>query len=273
MLAGLSALAAVALLTSPASRRAGLLGELNSGRGVDGRSARLALGAFFDGEAKRDAAEHRKAEWEADVRADAHLSAFHKDFDGARRAHAAVKRVIAKIFPAANAMRRKSSSSQPVKREEEEKKQKMTMKPVAKDAAARTMKTHRADPEEDDEKIPLGFDEEVTRRINHKDKVKISLYMESLCPGCRIYTDLVLVSLMGIPEFSDMVDLRLVPYGNGKLSGDEISCQHGADECTGNTLISCMQEHYPGTKAPEHPRPLPATRPSSAAYRDTLPRR
>jgi len=120
---------------------------------------------------------------------------------------------------------------------------------VGKKGAAKTMKTHRADPKEDDEKFPLSFDDEVTRRINHKDKVDIALYMESLCPGCRIYTDLVLVSLMEIPEFSDMVDLRVVPYGNGQLKGEEIVCQHGMDECIGNTVISCMQEHYPVTDA------------------------
>ena len=260
--AGLSALAAVALLASTASRGGAIiLGELNSGRGVDGNSARLALGAFFDEEAKRDDAMHRKAEWESNVRSDARLNAFHKTFDGGeRRAHAEVKKVIAKIFPPAVRAIKKGQVSKTARGGGTSEGKRVAMEKVGKKGAAKMMKTHRADPKEDDEKIPLSFDDEVTRRINHKDKVEIALYMESLCPGCRIYTDLVLVSLMEIPEFSDMVDLRVVPYGNGQLKGEEILCQHGMDECIGNTIISCMQEHYPGdwkngprTPFPRHP--------------------
>ena len=45
-----------------------------------------------------------------------------------------------------------------------------------------------------------------------------------------------------------MVDFTLYPYGNGQLSGDSISCQHGAKECEGNTILACMQELYPITE-------------------------
>jgi interferon gamma-inducible protein 30 len=42
-----------------------------------------------------------------------------------------------------------------------------------------------------------------------------------------------------------MVDFTLYPYGNGRLSGDSIQCQHGEDECEGNTILACMQDMYP----------------------------
>ena len=44
-----------------------------------------------------------------------------------------------------------------------------------------------------------------------------------------------------------MVDFTLYPYGNGRLSGDSISCQHGAKECEGNTILACLQQLYPIT--------------------------
>jgi len=80
------------------------------------------------------------------------------------------------------------------------------------------------------------------------DKVKIDFYMESMCPGCKYYTKTVLGKLMEKPDFVSMVDFKLYPYGNGRLSGDSIECQHGAKECEGNTILACMQELYPITE-------------------------
>ena len=79
------------------------------------------------------------------------------------------------------------------------------------------------------------------------DKVKVNFYMESMCPGCKYYTKTVLGKLMEKPDFVSMVDFKLVPYGNGRLAGEEIQCQHGDQECEGNTILACMQEHYPIT--------------------------
>lgn len=80
------------------------------------------------------------------------------------------------------------------------------------------------------------------------DKVKIGFYMESMCPGCKYYTKNVLGKLMEKPDFVSMVDFKLYPYGNGRLAGDSIQCQHGAPECEGNTILACMQELYPITR-------------------------
>jgi hypothetical protein len=72
--------------------------------------------------------------------------------------------------------------------------------------------------------------------------------MESMCPGCKYYTKNVLGKLMEKPDFVSMVDFKLYPYGNGRLAGDSIQCQHGAPECEGNTILACMQELYPITR-------------------------
>jgi interferon gamma-inducible protein 30 len=79
-------------------------------------------------------------------------------------------------------------------------------------------------------------------------KVKIDFYMESMCPGCKYYTKNVLGSLLDKPDFRSMVDFTVYPYGNGRLTGDSIQCQHGSDECYGNTILACMQDIYPLTE-------------------------
>mmetsp|Transcript_55630 Transcript_55630/g.132102 ORF Transcript_55630/g.132102 Transcript_55630/m.132102 type:complete len:510 (+) Transcript_55630:37-1566(+) len=76
-------------------------------------------------------------------------------------------------------------------------------------------------------------------------KVQVGFYFESMCPGCKYYTSNVLSSLLQKPEFTSIVDFKMYPYGNGKLSGSTIECQHGEPECRGNTILACMQELYP----------------------------
>jgi len=91
--------------------------------------------------------------------------------------------------------------------------------------------------------------EEGSSQLTADNKVKIGFYMESMCPGCKYYTTHVLKALMEKPEFRQMVDVEVFPYGNGQLSGTQIACQHGADECEGNKVIACMQKLYPITDA------------------------
>lgn len=150
--------AAVALLSQGegARRHSALVGELDSGRGVDTASSRRALVAFYDDKSREDRTEHvEKRQWERYSH-----SAFHLSFDGVRRGHAAAKDVIARIFPGA----RGRGHSETLR-----------------------LKTEMKDPEfwGDGVTPPPSFDDEVTNRISHKNKVKIDMYMESLCPGCR----------------------------------------------------------------------------------------
>nr|E7E2N8.1 RecName: Full=Gamma-interferon-inducible lysosomal thiol reductase; Flags: Precursor [Carassius auratus]ADU02196.1 gamma-interferon-inducible lysosomal thiol reductase [Carassius auratus] len=72
--------------------------------------------------------------------------------------------------------------------------------------------------------------------------VTVSLYYESLCPGCREF----LVSQL-VPTFimlSDIMNIELVPYGNAQEKDDQgnytFICQHGEDECRGNMIETCL---------------------------------
>lgn len=74
--------------------------------------------------------------------------------------------------------------------------------------------------------------------------VKVTLYYESLCPGCRAF-----IKGQWYPTYTKLretgiLDLELVPYGNAReyQYGDKwvFSCQHGTAECLGNVIESCV---------------------------------
>ncbi|KAF4117228.1 gamma-interferon-inducible lysosomal thiol reductase [Onychostoma macrolepis] len=74
------------------------------------------------------------------------------------------------------------------------------------------------------------------------DLVTVSLYYESLCPGCREFLVLQLV-----PTFlmlQDIMNIELVPFGNAQEKEDQgkytFVCQHGENECLGNMIETCM---------------------------------
>lgn len=73
--------------------------------------------------------------------------------------------------------------------------------------------------------------------------VKVELYYESLCPGCRAF-------IMGqlFPTFqklaaSEIIDIGLYPYGNARETqvgqSWRFDCQHGEEECTLNLVETC----------------------------------
>lgn len=72
--------------------------------------------------------------------------------------------------------------------------------------------------------------------------VNVSLYYESLCPGCRQF--LVLQLMPTFFMLNDIMNVELVPFGNAQETQSagkyEFTCQHGPDECTGNMLETCM---------------------------------
>uniref|UniRef100_A0A3B1JC07 Gamma-interferon-inducible lysosomal thiol reductase n=1 Tax=Astyanax mexicanus TaxID=7994 RepID=A0A3B1JC07_ASTMX len=72
--------------------------------------------------------------------------------------------------------------------------------------------------------------------------VNISLYYESLCPGCRQF--LVLQLMPTFFMLNDIMNVELVPYGNAQETGPPgnyvYTCQHGPEECTGNMIETCM---------------------------------
>ncbi|KAK3444956.1 hypothetical protein EUGRSUZ_A00606 [Eucalyptus grandis] len=76
-------------------------------------------------------------------------------------------------------------------------------------------------------------------------RVKLSLYYEALCPYCANFIVNSLSKVFDTGLIS-IVDLRLVPWGNGWISPDgSLSCQHGPDECLLNAIEACAITIYP----------------------------
>uniref|UniRef100_A0A453FUM6 Gamma-interferon-inducible lysosomal thiol reductase n=1 Tax=Aegilops tauschii subsp. strangulata TaxID=200361 RepID=A0A453FUM6_AEGTS len=76
-------------------------------------------------------------------------------------------------------------------------------------------------------------------------RVSVAVYYETLCPFCSgfVVNDLARIFRNGL---SSNVDLRLVPFGNGRVSPDgSMSCQHGEDECQLNAIEACVISVWP----------------------------
>ena len=57
------------------------------------------------------------------------------------------------------------------------------------------------------------------------DKVKLNLYYESLCPGCQVFIVNYLVKIFD-SDLHTVTDLKLVPFGNAKVSDNlTVTCQ------------------------------------------------
>ncbi|XP_036377557.1 gamma-interferon-inducible lysosomal thiol reductase [Megalops cyprinoides] len=73
-------------------------------------------------------------------------------------------------------------------------------------------------------------------------KVVVGLYYESLCPGCRGF--LVRQLFPTWVMLMDIMDVELVPFGNAQEEEHagkyEFQCQHGAEECQGNMIETCI---------------------------------
>ena len=73
-------------------------------------------------------------------------------------------------------------------------------------------------------------------------KVKLSLYYESLCPYCKKF----ITEQLGpnFAKFEDYLDVHLNPFGNAhmKKHGDsyKFTCQHGEGECKGSIMEGCL---------------------------------
>ncbi|XP_055829589.1 gamma-interferon-responsive lysosomal thiol protein-like [Solanum dulcamara] len=88
--------------------------------------------------------------------------------------------------------------------------------------------------------------------ISCEEKVSLTLYYESLCPGCSnfIVNYLPKIFKNGMINF---VDLKLVPWGNTKIQpNNTFKCQNGPDECFLDTVEACaldvwphLKEHFP----------------------------
>ncbi|XP_024980874.1 gamma-interferon-inducible lysosomal thiol reductase-like [Cynara cardunculus var. scolymus] len=82
-----------------------------------------------------------------------------------------------------------------------------------------------------------------------EDKVKVSLYFESLCPYCANF----IVNQLGKALFQwnliSIVDLKMVPWGNTQFAPNHAwICQHGPDECMINMVEACAINLLPQTE-------------------------
>ncbi|CAF0776034.1 unnamed protein product [Rotaria sp. Silwood1] len=83
------------------------------------------------------------------------------------------------------------------------------------------------------------------------DLVNLSIYYETLCPDCRQFiTTQVWNTYQAILS---IVNISFVPYGNARevyrpeTKLYQFYCQHGADECYGNIIHTCVIYLYANT--------------------------
>ncbi|XP_057862938.1 gamma-interferon-responsive lysosomal thiol protein isoform X2 [Cryptomeria japonica] len=77
------------------------------------------------------------------------------------------------------------------------------------------------------------------------EKVSVEVYYESLCPDSASFIVNYLDKLF-TDRLIDIVDLRLIPYGNARIGSNEtINCQHGPYECVLNTIEACAIDAWP----------------------------
>lgn len=78
--------------------------------------------------------------------------------------------------------------------------------------------------------------------------VAISLYFESLCPGCREFITTMFYPTWKTFKSTGIMKADMTPYGNAHQeelpSGMwNFTCQHGPEECTGNLIENCLQKY------------------------------
>ncbi|PWA48574.1 gamma interferon responsive lysosomal thiol (GILT) reductase family protein [Artemisia annua] len=79
-----------------------------------------------------------------------------------------------------------------------------------------------------------------------EDKVKVSLYYESLCPYCSDFIVNHLGKALYELNLVSIVDLRMVPWGNTQFGPNNTwICQHGPDECSIDIVEACAIDLLP----------------------------
>uniref|UniRef100_A0A2P2I298 Gamma-interferon-inducible lysosomal thiol reductase-like n=1 Tax=Hirondellea gigas TaxID=1518452 RepID=A0A2P2I298_9CRUS len=77
-------------------------------------------------------------------------------------------------------------------------------------------------------------------------RVKLEVYMETMCPDCRGFFHEQLAPTW--KQLRSIMDVEIYPYGNAKetpLSGGgyNFTCQNGPLECQGNMMLACAQKY------------------------------
>ena len=78
------------------------------------------------------------------------------------------------------------------------------------------------------------------------DRIKVELYYESQCPGCREVLTTSFKEAYAAEGFLKMADVTLVPFGNAEETPSDdpvlpydFVCQHGPSECRYNAVEAC----------------------------------
>eukprot|EP00243_Klebsormidium_subtile_P003753 TRINITY_DN17345_c0_g1_i1.p1 TRINITY_DN17345_c0_g1~~TRINITY_DN17345_c0_g1_i1.p1 ORF type:complete len:246 (-),score=29.61 TRINITY_DN17345_c0_g1_i1:226-963(-) len=74
--------------------------------------------------------------------------------------------------------------------------------------------------------------------------VNVTLYEEALCPDCAEFITGPVAQLFQ-NGLSAITALTIIPYGNAKVIGGSVRCQHGPDECTLDRIEACVIDFYP----------------------------
>jgi len=75
----------------------------------------------------------------------------------------------------------------------------------------------------------------------------IDVFIESLCPDCMDFIGGSFKQFQQAVDHQELAVVNFYPYGNAHESWDgtawNFDCQHGANECYGNTIEACALEH------------------------------
>ena len=92
----------------------------------------------------------------------------------------------------------------------------------------------------------------LTIYVSAEEPLQIQFFTESLCPDCIQFLTTSLAQAIKVPNFLDMANITIYPYGNAYESYDSTTglwifkCQHGSTECYGNLVEVCAQSIYSG---------------------------
>jgi interferon gamma-inducible protein 30 len=90
---------------------------------------------------------------------------------------------------------------------------------------------------------PSGLSVSLASEKEAAEKIRIDLYYESQCPGCKQLITTSFAEAMKTDGFLDMAEIYFWPYGNARetqtANGWEFTCQHGAAECQYNFIETC----------------------------------
>ncbi|GBP39822.1 Gamma-interferon-inducible lysosomal thiol reductase [Eumeta japonica] len=85
-------------------------------------------------------------------------------------------------------------------------------------------------------------DEKIQSEYVAVDKVNVTVFYETFCPGSRTFFKMQLGP--AVQKLSRFINLSLVPYGNARVlqrhGVERIICDHGPVECLGNKIHACV---------------------------------